>query len=610
MLIKHSIKHSIKHYIDKFTYLHNNLKNKKSIFNLYFSDFILMLTIFVVLFLNTGFIESNITSLAFASSASSSPIQPPAQAPEGNLKKILREIFGEFHFFSQKESKSVVATKKVDLRISKTTTAIEEYNEARDEYLELLKKGTSSASSLKEREQALQKIEDIISKIVATRLSKKKIDQTSSEKDEDIPTCLDEKNSCLKNHPTEKMVMEIAKKLNSLGDKFPSVFGSSTLAEEDFLVLVYYIESVKARCLADAKKDGHPVYYQKERAFQTKNFKPFLSFQCNPNGEIIVHLDSKHYLKSLGRGAFKKATFSVLYPVQSMPETLLVKLTSKLAKAPSDHPDQKILASALQEERILRKVYGLPGLLGSKDIVYYSGRVKDKGKSVPKQAIFFEYYPQTMRELISTQQLVKSGTFPSSQSIKTADAVKIFKDLIAGLYELRTLKIVHRDIKPENIFLKQSSQGKFTAKLGDFGTSVELLTDPTQLSSFQGTLPYHAPEWVQDYYRLQKDKSHVSSVDRILGGDIYSLGISLYELLFVQRIPWLHNITSLKDLSSQFLNTSEVQERYDSYWNKTMAAIKAKSVSDERDKLKQIILQMCNPDPKGRPTLQDLKTAF
>ncbi|WJI29865.1 serine/threonine protein kinase [Thermosynechococcus sp. B3] len=80
--------------------------------------------------------------------------------------------------------------------------------------------------------------------------------------------------------------------------------------------------------------------------------------------------------------------------------------------------------------------------------------------------------------------------------------------------------IIHRDIKPSNVLVIQDGTMGELAKLLDFGIAKFLgdVSEKRQTSSFMGTLAYCSPEQIEG-----RELDHRS--------DIYSLGITMYELL-------------------------------------------------------------------------------
>lgn len=95
------------------------------------------------------------------------------------------------------------------------------------------------------------------------------------------------------------------------------------------------------------------------------------------------------------------------------------------------------------------------------------------------------------------------------------ELTRILNDALAGLSYAHTEGVIHRDLKPSNILLTKRGQ----AVLTDFGIAQILGgTQYTVSGALMGTLNYMAPEQGRD------GKCDTRS-------DIYSLGITLYEML-------------------------------------------------------------------------------
>ncbi len=93
--------------------------------------------------------------------------------------------------------------------------------------------------------------------------------------------------------------------------------------------------------------------------------------------------------------------------------------------------------------------------------------------------------------------------------------VPVFIQALEGLQHAHKKNVFHRDIKPSNIML--TSDG--TVKLMDFGIAkVAGEQKMTQVNKIVGTVEFMAPELIQG-----KDASAAS--------DIYSMGVTLYELV-------------------------------------------------------------------------------
>jgi serine/threonine protein kinase len=121
------------------------------------------------------------------------------------------------------------------------------------------------------------------------------------------------------------------------------------------------------------------------------------------------------------------------------------------------------------------------------------------------------YFAQEFLEGASLDKLCEKGRVPA------ADAIALCLQLCDAIEYIHARSVVHRDIKPANIF--QDVHGKI--KLLDFGI-VKLLEDQnqklTKTGSVVGSPAYMSPEQLAG-----------GSSDK--GGDIYSAGCVLYELL-------------------------------------------------------------------------------
>lgn len=106
------------------------------------------------------------------------------------------------------------------------------------------------------------------------------------------------------------------------------------------------------------------------------------------------------------------------------------------------------------------------------------------------------------------------------------EKITIIKDVALGLHAAHRQGLIHRDIKPANIMVKQTEDGKWKPYIMDFGIAREQEAPGlTSTGMVIGTPYYMSPEHA---------KGKLKSLDR--RSDIYSLGVSMYEL-FTGQIP-------------------------------------------------------------------------
>jgi serine/threonine-protein kinase len=106
----------------------------------------------------------------------------------------------------------------------------------------------------------------------------------------------------------------------------------------------------------------------------------------------------------------------------------------------------------------------------------------------------------------------------SQGAIALEEAVRIAGQIALSLGEAHARGIVHRDLKPLNVFLARTPGHAVSVKVLDFGLATLAHAEPSDEESSGGTPRYMAPEAI----------TGSSASPR---GDIYALGLILYEML-------------------------------------------------------------------------------
>jgi serine/threonine-protein kinase len=132
----------------------------------------------------------------------------------------------------------------------------------------------------------------------------------------------------------------------------------------------------------------------------------------------------------------------------------------------------------------------------------------------------------------SLQQLLKkTGALGKNQALDIADQI------CSAMDHAHAVGVVHRDLKPSNIMLEKNPQGRYIAKIVDFGIAKIMRKEGpddgtiTHTGDIFGSPTYMSPEQAQG-----RRADHRS--------DIYSIGCILYEML--TGVPPLHAETAME----------------------------------------------------------------
>jgi tetratricopeptide (TPR) repeat protein len=113
-------------------------------------------------------------------------------------------------------------------------------------------------------------------------------------------------------------------------------------------------------------------------------------------------------------------------------------------------------------------------------------------------------------------EYIEGGHLDGRTCSTSVDVAKVFAQTLAALDHVHARQIVHRDIKPQNILVER---GSLRVKLSDLGIAqVDDAESAFTVGQLMGSARYLSPE-----------QARSESVDP--RGDLYSLGIVIYELL-------------------------------------------------------------------------------
>jgi serine/threonine-protein kinase len=168
-------------------------------------------------------------------------------------------------------------------------------------------------------------------------------------------------------------------------------------------------------------------------------------------------------------------------------------------------------------------------------------------------------------------------------SVKEATSIAIQVSL--GLEAAHQSGIVHRDVKPQNIMI--STDGK--VKLSDFGIA-RAASSNTISSNVMGSVHYSSPEQVRGGFANAQS-------------DIYSLGVTLYEML-TGRVPFEGDTTvaiAIKHLQEEIIPPSKYTPNLPHSLEQIILKCTQKSVDRRYATMGQVIMDLKRSlvDPDG-----------
>ena len=283
--------------------------------------------------------------------------------------------------------------------------------------------------------------------------------------------------------------------------------------------------------------------------------------RSNQYGKIFDHWQIKEFL---GQGSGGKTAVFRLVRSDSSQGTSALKIINLIEEQGDRerfspyHRSEYEKACRECSERALQEVNLMEKLAGNTNIVDY------------KDHTFVDWSDDNSfgRDMLIRMELLEDlrTQLRKGKRLTEEEILKLGRDICTALVLCHSQNILHRDIKPENIFV--NANGNY--KLGDFGVSRIINAAPmSKASTNVGTPEYAAPEQFNGGHDMR--------------GDIYSLGLVLYELSNRNCQPFA---------SSSYARPEEIQKRH--------LGMPLPAPSEASPGLAKVILKACSFRPEDR----------
>jgi WD40 repeat protein/tRNA A-37 threonylcarbamoyl transferase component Bud32 len=135
-------------------------------------------------------------------------------------------------------------------------------------------------------------------------------------------------------------------------------------------------------------------------------------------------------------------------------------------------------------------------------------------------------------------------------------------DISAGMAFLHSKPIVHGDLKSLNVLLERQLDGRYRAKIADFGQAKIRVGNTTLGARAGGSLNYLAPELLRKLQVLDNGQvTFKDDAETTVYSDIYSYGMVIWELT-MRRVPFAEEVKQPLKTFQKLVCEDEVRETH------------------------------------------------
>lgn len=138
-------------------------------------------------------------------------------------------------------------------------------------------------------------------------------------------------------------------------------------------------------------------------------------------------------------------------------------------------------------------------------------------------------------------------------------AISLALQLLTGLALLHQLGFIHRDIKPDNILCDRTDPSYEQAVICDFNLACSLVEKDLHKKLAFSPL-YGAPEYIRAFDHLKELGREALAAACSFSLDIWSMGLVLYQLFFLEPLPWDNEPQSEEDLNQVYAHICALKE--------------------------------------------------